>query len=200
MACSRGAPSGRTASPLGSATPASLGRGSKAAGLISAITHSAKQRGLIRSWPPYASCAAPCPKCASPTLLLAGTAAQAELAAEHAAAKREHERCENNVAKAADAVIAEESISIYVRYVQAVEAARAAWDDLTVICGMEVQNGPRWVDRTRLPGLVPGLVEAVGRGFGHRDESPPGESGASRRSAAWEDFRRRLRENADAEI
>jgi hypothetical protein len=132
--------------------------------------------------------------------LAAAEAARSQLTKEHAAAQGEHERRVNNVAKAADAVIAEMSLLTWGRYVQAIEPARAAWDDLTVICGMEVQNGPRWVDRTRLPGLAPGLAEAVGRGFGHRDESPPGESGASRRSAAWEDFRRRLRESADAEI
>jgi hypothetical protein len=83
--------------------------------------------------------------------------------------------------------------------VREIEAARAAWDDLRVICGTTVQNGPRWADRTHLPGLPEGLVEAMNEGFGHRCE-PMGQSYAAQRSAAWGDFRRRLRENADAEI
>jgi hypothetical protein len=130
----------------------------------------------------------------------AAQAAQAELAAEHAAARLEHDRCENHVSRAADAVIAEESIHIYVRYVQAVEAARAAFDDMATISGMTVQHGPRWVDRTQLPGLPPLVARAVGMGFGHRDEPPPGERRASDRSAAWDDLRRQLRESADAAL
>jgi hypothetical protein len=130
--------------------------------------------------------------------LAAAQAARAELGDGHAAAQREHERCERAVAAAADGVIAEMSLATYVRYTRAVEAAREAWDDLEVICAMTVSTGPRWVDRTPLPGLPPGLAEVVSRGFGHRDEPPLSERVASRRSAAWEDLRHRLRLNADA--
>jgi hypothetical protein len=34
-------------------------------------------------------------------------------------------------------------------------------------------------------------------GFGHRDEPPPGERRDARRSAEWDDLRRRLRRSAD---
>jgi hypothetical protein len=71
---------------------------------------------------------------------------------------------------------------------------------MVAISGMTVQHGPRWVDRTQLPGLPPLVARAVSVGFGHRDAPPLGERIASRRSAAWEDLRRRLWESADAEI
>jgi hypothetical protein len=132
--------------------------------------------------------------------LAAAGAAQAQLAGEHAAAQAEHERRERQVAAAADAVIAEESISIYVRYVQAVEAARAAFDDMATISGMTVQTGTRWADRTQLPGVPPLVARAVTVGFGHRDEPPPGERRTSSRAEAWEELRRRLRLSADAEF
>jgi hypothetical protein len=130
--------------------------------------------------------------------LAAAEAARSQLTEEHAAAQREHERREREVAAAADAVIAEESISIYVRYVQSVEAARAAFDDMAIISGMTVQAAPRWADRTPLPGLPPLVTRAVSMGFGHRDKPPPVER--TSRSAEWEDLRRRLRLSADAQI
>jgi hypothetical protein len=132
--------------------------------------------------------------------LAAAEAARSQLTDAHAAALREHERCEREVVAAADAVIAEESIQLYVRYVQAVEAARAAFDDMAAISSMTVQTGPRWADRTQLPGLPPLVARAVSVGFGHRDEPPLGQRSTRGRSAEWEDLRRRLRENADAEI
>jgi hypothetical protein len=131
--------------------------------------------------------------------LAAAEAARSQLTEEHAAAQGEHERREREVAAAADAVIAEESIKLYVRYVQAVEAARAAFDDMATISGMTVQHGPRWVDRTPLPGLPPLVARAVSMGFGHRDDPPPGERRGPR-SAEWEELRRQLRLSADAEI
>jgi hypothetical protein len=73
--------------------------------------------------------------------LAAAQAAQAELADGHAAAQRQQERCEREVAAAADAVIAEMALALYGGYARAVEAARAAWDDLEVICGMTVSTG-----------------------------------------------------------
>jgi hypothetical protein len=132
--------------------------------------------------------------------LAAATAAQAQLGDEHAAAQGEHGRREREVAAAADAVIAEESISIYVRYVQAVEAARAAFDDMVAISGMTVAHGPRWVDRTQLPRLPPLVARAVSMGFGHRDEPPSPGGRRAPRSAEWEELRRQLRLSADAEI
>jgi hypothetical protein len=96
-------------------------------------------------------------------------------------------------------VIAEESIQLYVRYVQAVEAARAAFDDMATISSMTVQTGPRWADRAQLPGLPPLVARAVSMGFGHRDESPPGER-RDPRSAVWEELRQRLRTSAEAEL
>jgi hypothetical protein len=129
--------------------------------------------------------------------LAAAEAARSQLTEEHAAAQGEHERREREVLRATDSVIAEESISIYVRYVQAIEAARAAFDDMAAISSMTVQTGPRWVDRTPLPGLPPLVARAVSMGFGHRDEPPPGERRDARRSAEWDDLRRRLRRSAD---
>jgi hypothetical protein len=128
--------------------------------------------------------------------LAAAKAAQAELAAEHAAALLEHERCENNVAKAADAVVAGMAVPALGRYVQAIEAARIAWGDVASIAGMVVQRGPRWVDRVPMPGVPDGVREVLDRGFGNL----LGERVASRRSTDWEDLRRRLRQNADAQL
>jgi hypothetical protein len=59
--------------------------------------------------------------------LAAAEAAQAELATAHAAAQGEHERHEREVAAAADAVIAEESIRFYIDYARA-ELAYAFFD------------------------------------------------------------------------
>jgi hypothetical protein len=129
--------------------------------------------------------------------LAAANAAQAQLGEEHAGALRDYERCEREVTAAADGVITEESI---VRYVQAVEAARAAFDDMAAISGMTVQTGPRWADRTPLPGLPPLVTHAVRMGFGHREEPPPGQVRGPDRSAAWEDLRRRLQLSGDSQI
>jgi hypothetical protein len=130
--------------------------------------------------------------------LAAESAAQTQLAEEHAAALREHERRERAVAAAADSVIAEMSLAVYGRYVKAIEEAGAAWDDVEAICGMTVQKGPRWADRERLPGLPDGLIEAVGRGFGHRDEM--GQRHVAPRSTAWATVRQRLLANPEADV
>jgi hypothetical protein len=132
--------------------------------------------------------------------LAAAQAAQAELGDEHAAAQGEYGRREREVAVAADAVIAEESIQIFVRYVQAVEAAHTAFDDMAAISGMTVQTGPRWANRTQLPGVPPLVAQAVSMGFGHRDEAPPGHRDSAGRSAHWEELRRRLRQSAEAKL
>jgi hypothetical protein len=80
------------------------------------------------------------------------------------------------------------------KYVQAVQAARAAFDDMATISGMTVQAGPRWADRTPLPGLPPLVARTVSMGFGHRDEPPPGQVRGPDRSA------RRLQLSADSQI
>jgi hypothetical protein len=113
--------------------------------------------------------------------------------------EEEHRRAEARVAAAADGVLVDLLLAAYGRYSLAIEAARVAWRDVTAICGMTVDRGPRWLDRTRLPGLPDGLVGAIGRGFGHYDERSPSERCIPRRSAEWEDLRRRLRLSADAE-
>lgn len=130
--------------------------------------------------------------------LAAAKAAQAQLAGEHAAAQTEHQRCDRAVAEAADAVVADMSLLALGRYVQAIRAARAAWDDVAAIAGMTVQTGPTWAMRAPLPGLPDGLADMVARGFGKLAELRPGESRAPGRSATWEDLRRRLRVSADA--
>jgi hypothetical protein len=132
--------------------------------------------------------------------LAASEAARGLLAEEHAAAQTERDRRDRHVATAADAVIADEAVPIYVRYVQAVETARAAYDDMLAISGMTEQlYGPRWVDRAPLPGLPPLVARAVNLGFGHRDEPPPRGPRAPR-SANWAELRHRLLSNADAQI
>jgi hypothetical protein len=132
--------------------------------------------------------------------LAAAKAAQAEIAAEHASTLIEHNQCEREVATAADAVVADMVLPALGRYVQAIEAARIAWDDVASIAGMVVQRGTRWVDRVPMPGVPDGVREVLDRGFGNLAGPLLGERVASRRSTDWEDFRRRLRQDANARI
>ena len=107
--------------------------------------------------------------------LAAAEAARSQLTEEHAATQGEHERHEREVAAAADAVIAEMALLAWGRYVQAIEAARAAWDDAASICGMTA-NSPAAMGRAedvagatprprrgRRPGLRPPRRAAPGR-------------------------------------
>jgi hypothetical protein len=131
--------------------------------------------------------------------LAAAKAAQAQLAGEHAAAQTEHQRCDRAVAEAADAVVADMSLLALGRYALAIRAARAAWADVAAIAGMTVQTGLTWAERAPLPGLPDGLVDTVARGFGYQPEPIPGQAPPAR-SAVWEDLRRRLRDDAGAEL
>jgi hypothetical protein len=130
--------------------------------------------------------------------LAAASAAQAELADEHAAAQGEHERREREVAAAADAVIVEQTIKLYAAYVDAIKAARTAWDGMVAITAM-TQAG----SRLSLPGLEPLITHTIRLGFGHREDElmpPLLRPAVDPIASAWEDLRRRLHQDADAQI
>jgi hypothetical protein len=89
--------------------------------------------------------------------------------------------------RVADVVVAEMAIEAYGRYLRAIEEARAAWDNLAVICGTTVQNGPRGVDRMPVPGVLPSSwLTAIAPRCRRVNGVPQG----SDRSTRWEDPRR----------
>lgn len=132
---------------------------------------------------------------AAKTELDAAKAAQAQLAGEHAAAQTERQRCERAIAQAADAVIAELALPALGLYVARIREARQSWSDAQAIVRMITPAPPSWSPDmvVAVPGLPDSVRQMLARGFGTQPDpsEPPG------RAAAWADFRRRLRENAD---
>jgi hypothetical protein len=80
--------------------------------------------------------------------LAAAQPAQRELAGEHAAALREHERRDREVGATADAVNCEMLLLIWGRYVQAIKAARSAWDEVGAIWRQPCRPAPGGLNAT----------------------------------------------------
>jgi hypothetical protein len=131
----------------------------------------------------------------------AAKAAQAQLARAHADAQTERQQYDRRVAAAADAVLADMALPALGVYARAIREARQAWGDAAAIVRLVVPTAPAWAPDMHMPqpALPNGVREMLERGFGS-EPSPCDQSHPPARAAAWEDLRRRLRENADAEM
>lgn len=132
--------------------------------------------------------------------LAAAQAAQSQLAGEHAAAQTERQRCDRAAAAAADAVIAAMALPALGIYVAKIREARQSWNEAQAIVRMITPAPPSWSPDARMshPSLAEGVREMLDRGFGA--EPGPRDQSSPPVAARWEDLRRRLRENADAEL
>jgi hypothetical protein len=131
----------------------------------------------------------------------AARAAHEQLQADAQLRAEELRQADARVVAAADRVIAEQALPALGAYVRAIAEARQAWSDAQAIVRLLVPAAPSWAAEMHMP--VPGLPDGVramlDRGFG-TEPGPRDHGSPPARAAAWEDFRRRLRDDADAEI
>lgn len=125
----------------------------------------------------------------------AARAAYEQLQADARLRAEEHRKAEARVIAAADAVVAELALPALGLYVARIREARQSWNDAQAIVRMITPAPPSWSPDmvVAVPGLPDSVRQMLARGFG----TEPGPSEPPGRAAAWEDFRRRLRENAD---